>query len=114
MAPSLAAATGLKKKLIDWAMSVGVEGTFAELHGRPTPRFWFMAKRIFNKIKTQLGLDDCTFYLTGAAPIKETTRLFYLKLNIPILNAYGMSELCGPHTLTDFQDWKEYSPDLLK
>ena len=53
----LSTSTGIKKKLMDWAMSNGIEGTFAEIHGKPTPRFWGVAKRLFNKIKAALGME---------------------------------------------------------
>jgi long-subunit acyl-CoA synthetase (AMP-forming) len=29
LAQTIASATGIKKKLLDWAMSIGTEGTFA-------------------------------------------------------------------------------------
>ena len=37
----------------------------------------------------------------SAAPMKESTREFFLKLNIFLRNVYGMSEMAGPHTLTN-------------
>ena len=62
--------TGIKKKMLDWAMSIGIEGTFAEIHGKPTPRFWGVAKRLFNKIKSALGMEFCETMITGAAPMR--------------------------------------------
>lgn len=44
----------------------------------------------------------------GAAPIKESTRLFFLNLNIYLRNVYGMSELAGPQTLTDPSFFKNF------
>ena len=87
----MSAASGIKKKLLDWAMGIGVQGTFDELHGRSTPMFWGLAKRLYGKIKTQLGLEECAIFWTGAAPMKEKTRKFYLSINIPIVGVYGMS-----------------------
>ena len=102
MKDSLSAATGIKKRLLDWAMGIGIQGTFDEMHGRSTPMFWSLAKRLFGKIKTQLGLEECTLFLTGAAPMKETTKKFYLSINIPITGVYGMSETTAPFTYTHF------------
>jgi len=53
-------ATGLKKKIADWAKSIGAEGTYAEINGGELPKFWGLAKKLFfNKIKEALGLDQC-------------------------------------------------------
>lgn len=44
--------TGLKKKIADWAKSIGAAGTYAEINGGPFPRGWSIAKKlVFNKIK---------------------------------------------------------------
>jgi len=32
----------------------------------------------------------------GAAPLRESTRAFFLNLNIFLINVFGMSELSGP------------------
>ena len=108
LSDSLLSSTGIKKKLIDWAMGVGIQGTMDELHNRPTPTFWGVAKKLFNKIKTQIGLDQCSLFYTGAAPIKETTRRFYMSMNSPITNVYGMSETTAPFTVTKFTAWKQF------
>ena len=84
--------TGLKRKIADWAKSKGPEGTYAEINGGPLPRFWGLAKKlVFNKIKENLGLDHSETFIFSAAPIKESTRLFFTNLNIYLLNAFGMS-----------------------
>ena len=105
LAETLSAATGLKKKLMDWAMSIGIEGTFAEIQGKPTPRGWFLAKKLFKKIKLGMGFDECELFFTGAAPMRATTRSFFLKINFSFLNCYGMSETTGPHSVTDQLLW---------
>lgn len=44
--------TGLKRKIADWAKSIGPEGTYAEINGGTLPRFWGLAKKlVFNKVK---------------------------------------------------------------
>ena len=100
--------------MLDWAMSIGIEGTFAEIHGKPTPRFWGVAKRLFNKIKSALGMENCQTMITGAAPMRQSTRKFFLQINISFMNGYGMSETSGPHTVTDPTLWTSYSPEYLK
>jgi long-chain-fatty-acid--CoA ligase ACSBG len=53
--------TGIKRKIADWAKSKAPEGTYAEVTGKTSPpMFWGLAKKlVFNKIKQNLGLDEC-------------------------------------------------------
>ncbi|OUS32420.1 AMP-binding acetyl-CoA synthetase [Gammaproteobacteria bacterium 45_16_T64] len=47
------------------------------------------------KIKTQLGLVDTRFCLSGAAPIPNSLLEWYGKLGLEILEVYGMTENMG-------------------
>ncbi len=89
--------TGLKRKIADWAKAKGAAGTYAEINGGSLPSFWGLAKKlVFNKIKEGLGLDQCEIFMFSAAPMRESTRLFFTNLNIYLYNIFGMSELAGP------------------
>ena len=102
--------TGLKRKIADWAKSKAAEGTQAQLNGGSFPSGWSLAKKlVFNKIKQNLGLDKCEIMIFSAAPIKQSTRLFFLNLNLYLHNVYGMSELAGPQTLTKPSAFKNLS-----
>lgn len=58
---------------------------------------WWLAKKlVFDKIKEGLGLDKCTTFIFSAAPMRESTRAFFMNLNFFLTNCYGMSELSGP------------------
>ena len=50
-------------------------------------------------------MEECQTMITGAAPMKESTRKFFLQINISFINGYGMSETSGPHTLTHPNLW---------
>jgi len=101
--------TGLKRKIADWAKSIGPQGTYAEINGGPLPRGWGIAKKlVFDKIKANLGLDKCEIFIFSAAPLKESTRLFFLHLNFYLYNIYGMSELSGPQTISNPKAFKEF------
>uniref|UniRef100_A0A9J8BWB9 Long-chain-fatty-acid--CoA ligase ACSBG2 n=1 Tax=Cyprinus carpio carpio TaxID=630221 RepID=A0A9J8BWB9_CYPCA len=52
------------------------------------------------KVRKALGLDRCTRCYTGAAPITKDTLEFFLSLDIPLFELYGMSESSGPHTIS--------------
>lgn len=93
----ISTSTGIKKRLFTWAKSIGKEGTLAEMTGRPTPFGWTIAKKlIYDKIKVTLGIDQCRLMVVSAAPLQPSIREFFMDLNIPLVNCYGMSELAGP------------------
>lgn len=55
---------------------------------------------VFKKVKEALGLTSCKFTVVGAAPIHRETLEFFMAVDIPILELYGMSESSGPQTLS--------------
>jgi len=61
----------------------------------PPVTFSIANKLVFKKVKGALGLDRCKICLTGAAPITKDTLEFFLSLNIPLMELYGMSESSG-------------------
>ncbi|KAL8606650.1 hypothetical protein ACOMHN_025749 [Nucella lapillus] len=91
--------TGLKKKLGRWAKAVGVKGNYAKMNGQSPPFTMGIAEVIlFKKVRTLLGMDRCVFRLSGAAPITKDTLEYFMGVNQPIVEVYGMSECSGPHT----------------
>jgi long-subunit acyl-CoA synthetase (AMP-forming) len=62
------------------------------MNNKPTPRGWALAKKlVYNKIKEGLGLELCKMCIFSAAPMRESTRRFFLNINIYLYNVYGMS-----------------------
>ena len=49
----------------------------------------------FKKVRQALGLDRCHFPMTGAAPISQDTLEYFMSINIPLHELYGMSECAG-------------------
>ncbi len=49
----------------------------------------------FKKVRDALGLDRCHFPMTGAAPTNEDTLTYFMSVNIPLHELYGMSETTG-------------------
>lgn len=65
------------------------------------PFSYHLAKKlVFKKVRKALGLDRCSKCYTGAAPITKDTLEFFLSLDIPLYELYGMSESTGPHTIS--------------
>jgi len=47
---------------------------------------------VAKKVRTALGLQNCTRFASGTAPIPSTLLQWYDKLNMPISEAWGMTE----------------------
>lgn len=72
-----------------------------------------MAKAlVFSKVRSDLGLDYCHFFISGAAPLNQETSEFFLSLDMPISEIYGMTECTGPHTVSNQNNYKihRYQP----
>jgi long-subunit acyl-CoA synthetase (AMP-forming) len=96
-----AQAPPLRKKIAAWARKQGLAGGFAEQRGEAKPMLYGLANKVvFSKVRERIGLDQCRFQATAAAPISRDTLEFFLSLGIPIYEIYGMSECTGPATLS--------------
>jgi len=52
------------------------------------------------KVRTLVGLDRCAFAASGAAPIDPGIIEFFQALGVPIVEGWGMSELCNAATIS--------------
>ena len=68
---------------------------------------------MFRKVREALGLDRCSRCFTGAAPITRDTLEFFLSLNIPVYELYGMSESSGPHAVSIDKAYKMARLDFI-
>ncbi|XP_023699741.2 long-chain-fatty-acid--CoA ligase ACSBG2 [Paramormyrops kingsleyae] len=93
----------VRRKVASWAKGVGLQTNLSRMGGEMarTPLNYRLAKKlVFRKVRKALGLDRCRKCYTGAAPITRDTLEFFLSLDIPVYELYGMSECSGPHTLS--------------
>ena len=61
----------------------------------------FVTSRVVNKIKEKIGLDQCRYFATGAAPISRDVLEYFSSIGICIFELYGMSETCGIICVSD-------------
>ncbi|XP_054395424.1 long-chain-fatty-acid--CoA ligase ACSBG2 isoform X5 [Pongo abelii] len=103
-----AKSTGLKKKAFVWARNIGFKVNSKKMLGKyNTPVSYRMAKTlVFSKVKTSLGLDHCHSFISGTAPLNQETAEFFLSLDIPIGELYGLSESSGPHTISNQNNYR--------
>jgi long-subunit acyl-CoA synthetase (AMP-forming) len=93
--------SGLKKKIAAWARTKGLAKAYARQNGEPPPAFFSLAhKLVFSKVHERLGFDRCRLFISTAAPISQDTQEFFMSLDIPITEVYGMSECTGPATVS--------------
>ncbi|XP_005060074.2 PREDICTED: long-chain-fatty-acid--CoA ligase ACSBG2 isoform X1 [Ficedula albicollis] len=95
-------ASAFRRKVASWAKEVGLQTNLKRMNGySEVPVNFRLARQlVFRKVRKALGLDRCSKCYTGAAPITRDTLEFFLSLNIPVLELYGMSESSGPHTIS--------------
>ncbi|XP_028672029.2 long-chain-fatty-acid--CoA ligase ACSBG2 [Erpetoichthys calabaricus] len=92
----------VRRKVAAWAKDVGLQTNLSRMNGSSslTLNYRLAKKLVFKKVRKALGLDRCTKCYTGAAPITRDTLEFFLSLDIPVYELYGMSESTGPHTIS--------------
>ncbi|XP_070619673.1 long-chain-fatty-acid--CoA ligase ACSBG1 [Erythrolamprus reginae] len=91
----------LKRKMLSWAMSATLEQNLS-CSNRDSKPFWMglVDSLLLAKIRWALGLSQCQKHFSGAAPLPVEVSHFFLGLNIPIYEGYGMSETSGPFCMS--------------
>jgi long-chain acyl-CoA synthetase len=89
-------ATGVRRKLIDWALRVGTEASPYKRRGEPLPHGLAIRHRIadrlvYSKVKNRLG-GRLRLAISGGAPLAHEIAEFFHALDILILEGYGLSE----------------------
>jgi len=95
IAAKLKDATGVKAKLVKWAMKVGWE-TNKNPGGHKGLQYQLANKLIFSKLKPAIGMGNARVCVTGAAPIAPEVLEFFASLDLVVLEVYGQSEDSGP------------------
>lgn len=103
MYQSLSQQGALKRLLAGWAKGVTLNHHMDRMGGLPSNSVQYkLAQKMFtSKVRQALGFDRTKTFLTGAAPLSLETKKFFLSLDIPILEAFGMSETTGAHTMSN-------------
>ena len=93
---NFAAATGVKRRLIDWALSVGHRVSDLRQAGKPIPaglaaQHRIADKLVYSKVKARLG-GRMRAVISGAAPLAKEIAEFFLAIDVLILEGYGQTE----------------------
>jgi long-chain acyl-CoA synthetase len=93
---NFAAATGAKRRLIDWALGVGVEVSALRQRQEPVPAGLAFKHRladrlVYSKVKARLG-GRLRAAISGGAPLGKEIGEFFHALDILVLEGYGQTE----------------------
>ena len=70
--------------------------------------FQLADKMVYRKVKDELGFGQTRSFFSAAAPLSEEVLDYFMSLDIKILEIYGMSEISGPQTGNDYQNYRWY------
>lgn len=91
-----------------WAKTQGLNYHTNKMNGTDYKHWGYVFAKwlVFDKVKEALGLSRCRILISAAAPISTDIKQYFMSLDIPIGEAYGMSECAGTHTVTDLTEYR--------
>lgn len=102
---NVAAETGVKKALNNWALGA-VHTRACALLGGSAPgiadrvQYAVADILVLGKIRAAIGLDQARWLICGDAPIPREKLAFFVGLGLPMTEAWGMTELSGIATVS--------------
>jgi long-chain acyl-CoA synthetase len=93
---SFDSATGVKRKLIDWALGVGRQVSALRQAGKPVPRGLALQheladRLVYSKVKEKLG-GRLRLAISGGAPLSDEIAQFFHAIDILLVEGYGLTE----------------------
>nr|XP_033792785.1 long-chain-fatty-acid--CoA ligase ACSBG2-like [Geotrypetes seraphini] len=92
----------IRRKATAWARDIGLKANYNFVNGNNSVPWGYTLAHslVLRKIQEAVGLDRCRMPNTGAAPISKNTLEYFMSINLPLYELYGMSESAGPHTVS--------------
>ncbi|XP_028620212.1 long-chain-fatty-acid--CoA ligase ACSBG2-like isoform X2 [Grammomys surdaster] len=100
--------TAFRRRIDRWAMRMGLRTNKRRMLGEiHQPLCFGLAKRLtFEPARKFLGLNHCQQFLNVGMGLPSGTLDFFLSMNIPIMECYGLSECTGLHTMSNLQAYR--------
>jgi long-chain acyl-CoA synthetase len=104
------AETGVKRKLVDWSLSVGRRVSKLRQARQPLPHALALQHRladrlVYSKVKERLG-GRLRVANAGGAPLSREIAEFFHSIDILILEGYGLSEVTTAATVNTEKDFR--------
>ncbi|XP_072752863.1 very long-chain-fatty-acid--CoA ligase bubblegum [Anoplolepis gracilipes] len=98
----------IKTCIAKWAKTQGLYYHMNKMNGVDYKHWSYIFAKwlVFDKVKAALGLNKCRIFVSAAASISTDIKKYFLSLDIPILEAYGMSECGGAHTVGNYKEYR--------
>lgn len=98
-------ATGIRRRIVDWALPVGREASRLREQGRPLPaslalRLRLADRLVFHKVRARLG-GRLRLPISGGAPLAREVMEFFDAIGIRIYEGYGQTELTSACTFNN-------------
>lgn len=92
----------LQTCIAGWAKRHGLQHNMDKIEGKPSNTWSYSLARtlVFRTIRNKLGLGHCRTFASAAAPLSPEIKKYFLSIDIPIMDVFGMSEASGAHTIT--------------
>lgn len=103
-------ATGVKRRLIDWALRVGRRASALRQEGRPLPaglaaQYRVADRLVYSKVKERLG-GRLRLPISGGAPLAKEIAEFFDAIGICIFEGYGLTECTTAATTNTFERYR--------
>ncbi|KAF2885767.1 hypothetical protein ILUMI_20402 [Ignelater luminosus] len=94
----------LKKAIANWAKYHAFQHNMSKINGTNSHTWNYASAKwlVLKRIKQALGLDQCKYCISAAAPLSANIKEYFMSIDIPVMEVFGMSESSGPHTLSTY------------
>jgi long-chain acyl-CoA synthetase len=102
--------TGVKRRIVDWALKVGAEVSVLRQQGRAVPARLELQRRladrlVYAKVRERLG-NRLRIAISGGAPLAKEIAEFFDALGITILEGYGLTECTSAATVNQLTRYR--------
>ncbi|XP_029408708.2 long-chain-fatty-acid--CoA ligase heimdall [Bactrocera dorsalis] len=87
--------SSLSRYTLDWARRVTLEHYMNKNGATSYSLKLWLASKITHQVKVALGLECCSWRIIGGAPVTTELKEFFTSLDMPLFEAYGLSETGG-------------------